>query len=209
MTQWLAYKSMKISVLAALLAPFAASGALAQSAGAAPSSPALERPALVSAMDECETGAREGVLTGRALGACDVALRSDALSDPVRARVLVNRAVIALKRNEAGPARSDLEEAVRLAPELPEAWLSLSAARIKARDLSGAVQAANRALELEVSEPALAHFNIAIAEETAGRYDPAYAAYLQAAELAPDDALLKAQPARFLRHQATSAQPAG
>jgi tetratricopeptide (TPR) repeat protein len=197
-------KWLKISVLAAS-ATLIGAAASAQT----PPSPALERPAIASALQECETGAREGVLTGRALGACDVALRSDDLSDVIRARVLVNRGVIALKRNEAGPARSDLEQAVSLAPDLAEAWLSLSAARIKARDLSGAVDAARRALDLDVSEPALAHFNIAIAEETAGRYDPAYESYLRAAELAPDNALIQAQPARFLRHQAAQPPAAG
>ncbi len=199
-----AVKWLKISALAA-------SAALSGAAASAqtPPSPALERPAIASALEECETGAREGVLTGRALGACDVALRSEDLSDTIRARVLVNRGVIALKRNEAGPARGDLEQAVSLAPDLAEAWLSLSAARIKASDLSGAIEAANRALELNVSAPALAHFNIAIAQETAGRFDPAYEAYVRAAELAPDNALIQAQPARFLRHQAPTAQPAG
>lgn len=194
-------KFIKISALGLAATLAGGSVSLAQT----PPSSALERPAIASALEECEAGAREGVLTGRALGACDVALRSSDLSDVIRARVLVNRGVIALKRNEAGPARSDLEQAVALAPDIPEAWLSLSAARIKARDLAGAVEAATRALELNVSEPALAHFNIAIAEETAGRFDPAYEAYVRAAELAPENALIQAQPARFLRHQTAPA----
>ena len=98
------------------------------------------------------------------------------------------------------PARPDLEEAVRIAPELSEGWLSLSAARIKARRLDGAIDAAEQALSLNVVEPALAHFNIAIAHETAGRFDAAYEAYVEAARLAPENATLQAQPARFLRH---------
>lgn len=162
----------------------------------------IEQPGLVSALEECETGAREGRLTGRALGACDVALRSGDLSDSVRARLLINRGVIALQRNEADPALSDLEEAVRIAPDLSEGWLSLSAARIKARRLDGAIDAAEQALALDVVNPALAYFNIAIAHETAGRFDAAYDAYLEAASLAPDNATLQAQPPRFLRHQA-------
>lgn len=198
--------STLILVLSAAIPLAALAGGAAS--GQAATAPALDRPALTSAMDECETGARQGALTGRALGACDVALRAPDLADSIRARVLVNRGVIALSRNEAGPARSDLEQAVQLAPDLPEAWLSLSAARIKARDLSGAIQAARRALDLNVSAPALAHFNIAIAEETAGRFDPAYEAYLRAAELAPADMLIQAQPPRFLRHQSPATPPA-
>lgn len=190
-------KHLKFSTLGCALALTAAPLAAAQPAAPGP----IERPALTSAMGECETGAREGVLTGRALGACDVALRSGELSDAIRARVLVNRGVIALQRNEAGPALSDLEEAVRLAPDLPRAWLSLSAARIKAGDVSGGLQAAERAVTLEVDQPALAHFNMGVAHETAGRYDAAYQSYMTAAQLAPDDALIRAQPRRFLRHQ--------
>lgn len=202
-----AAKLAKISALAvaSIFAGFAAAAAQP----VAPASPVMDRPALTSAMDECETGARQGVLTGRALGACDVALRSSELSDAIRARVLVNRGVIALERNETGPARGDLEQAVALAPELAEAWLSLSAARIKARDFSGAIEAARQSLDLEVSEPALAHLNIAIAEESAGRFDPAYEAYVRAAEMAPDNALIQAQPARFTRHQSAPPAPAG
>jgi tetratricopeptide (TPR) repeat protein len=198
-----AVKLTTTSALAAVLGVLAAGAAFGQLAPA----PAMDRPAVTSALEECETGAWQGVLTGRALGACDVALSAPDLDDAIRARILVNRGVIALKRNETGPARGDLEQAVQLAPDLADAWLTLSAARIKARDLTGAIEAAQRALDLGVSQPALAHFNIAIAEETAGRYDPAYDAYVRAAGLAPDDSVLQAQPARFLRHRSPPAPP--
>jgi lipoprotein NlpI len=161
----------------------------------------VDRPALVSALEECESGARESALTARALGACDVLMRSPDLDDAMRARVLVNRGLIAHRRGQAGPARDDLEQAVRLAPDLAPAWLNLSAIRIKAGDASGGMEAARRAESLG-ADRAQSLFNQAIALETGGRYDAAYDAYVAAAAAAPGNATMQAQPARFRRHQA-------
>ena len=79
---------------------------------------------------ECEAGARDVGATGRALGACDLLLRDGSVTGETRARVLTNRAVMLLARGQNVQARSDLEEAVELSPELAEAWLNLSAAQI-------------------------------------------------------------------------------
>lgn len=180
---------------------FSAAFAIALTGGALGQDARDERAATASALAECESAAFSGDTSGRAIGACDSALRSGALSETTRARVLANRGAIAVQRGEAGPALSDLEEAVRLDPDMAEAWLSLSAARIGARRYNPAIEAAQTALSLDLRTPALAHYNIAIAHETVGRYDLAYEAYVQAASLAPDDAALQAQPRRFRRHQ--------
>lgn len=180
---------------------FSAALAFAFTGGAFGQDAPEERAALASALADCESAAFSGDISGRAIGACDSALRSSDLSDSTRARVLANRGAIAVQRGEPGPALNDLEEAVRLEPDMAEAWLSLSAARITAGRLNPAIEAAQTALALEVREPALAYFNIAIAHETAGRIDLAYDAYMRAAELAPDDAALQAQPERFRQHQ--------
>lgn len=178
---------------------FAGAAVMAFNAPALGAQP-VERPAIVSALDDCESGARDGADTGRALGACDLLVRSPEIDDAMRARVLVNRAVIALDRGLARDARADLEQAVRLAPELGEAWLNLSAARTRAGAHPGAVEAARRAREFGADE-ALALFNEAVALEHMEQFDPAYEAYLAAAEAAPADAVLQAQPQRFRRHQ--------
>ncbi len=176
----------------ALVAAAAAPGAMAQARGG-------EAPALDGARAECESAARASAPDARALGACDLVLRSRDITPPDRARALTNRGVIALKRNDVAAARADLEDAVRDDPALAEAWLSLSAARIRAGAHDGAIEAARQAEE-RGADRALARFNIAIALERAGRYDDAYDAYVEAARLAPDNRLLAAQPARFVRH---------
>jgi len=180
---------------------FSAAVAFAFSGAALGQDETSERAALASALADCESAAFTGDISGRAIGACDSALRSGDLSDATRARVLANRGALAVQRGEAGPALSDLEEAVRLEPEMAEAWLSLSAARIAARRLNPAIEAAQTALALDVRDPSLAHYNIAIAHETAGRLNLAYEAYVLAAELAPNNATLRAQPGRFRRDQ--------
>jgi len=169
---------------AALAAMAAAPGALAQARSGGD-------PVLDTAKAECESAARASAPPARALGACDLVLRADGMTPADRARALTNRGVIALKRNDV-MARED--------SGLAEAWLSLSAARIRAGANDAAIEAAREAAE-RGADPALARFNIAIALERAGRYDDAYDAYVEAARLDPDNRLLSAQPARFVRHQ--------
>lgn len=149
---------------------------------------------------ECEAGARDVGATGRALGACDLLLRDGSVTGETRARVLTNRAVMLLARGQNVQARSDLEEAVELSPELAEAWLNLSAAQIATGSARAAIDTARHARDLGAS-PALVAFNTGIALETLGQYEDAYAAYSEAARSDPENVTLAAQPARFIWHQ--------
>ncbi|KAA5801613.1 tetratricopeptide repeat protein [Alkalicaulis satelles] len=182
-----------------------AAGALCAAASASALAQAHQAsdPALDSARAECESAAHASAPPARALGACDLVLRAPGQTSSARARALTNRGVIALKRNNVGPAHEDLEQAVQYDPDLASAWLSLSAARIRAGDSTGAIEAAREAGE-RGADRSLVTFNTAIALERAGRYDEAYEAYAEAARLDPDNALLAAQPARFTRHQGAS-----
>ncbi|XBQ16334.1 MAG: hypothetical protein ABL308_00300 [Oceanicaulis sp.] len=193
-----AAKGGALGLGAALVAAAACAVAFSQEAdGQQP----IERPSLAAALAECESGAFEGASDGRALGACDIAMRAPELDDAMRAKVLVNRGLIALDRGILRQARADLEQAVQLDPDLAEAWLNLSAARTRSGASSDAVAAARRAREAG-ADAAMAHFNEAVALEAMGRYDAAYEAYVAAADAAPDNATFQAQPRRFRRHQA-------
>lgn len=189
--------SFKRTAAGLACAAFAAAALVSAASGQAPG---RSDPVLDTARAECESAARGADPSPRALGACDLVLRDGGLSDADRARALTNRGVIALKRNDVTAARNDLEDAVRQDSGLPEAWLSLSAARIRAGAYDAAIAAALEARD-RGAEPALASFNIAIALERAGRYDDAYDAYVEAARLDPDNRLLAAQPVRFVRHR--------
>lgn len=195
----IALSAMSVKDIAALLAG-AALAASACAPGALAQARSGDDPVLDTARAECESAARASAPPARALGACDLVLRADPITPADRARALTNRGVIALKRNDVMAARADLEDAVRDDSGLAEAWLSLSAARIRAGAYDSAIEAAREAGE-RGADPALARFNIAIALEHAGRFDDAYDAYVAAAGLDPDNRLIAAQPARFVRHR--------
>lgn len=178
-----------IAGLALALAGFAAAHAQERS------------PAVRSAISECEDAARGGRDDARALGACDFALRDSSVGDEERARLQLNRAALSAARGDGRLALSDLNAARDRLGELPQFHLTLSAAQIRVGDFNGAQESARRALELELEPSHLAHFNRAIALERLGQYDEAYEAYVEAARLAPDNALMAAQPRRFVRHQ--------
>ena len=156
----------------------------------------------LSAQQECQEAAHADAPTASDLGACDYALNAPGLNAEDQAHLLVNRAVIALNRNMVRPALADLEEAVRLHPDFAEAHLNLSAAAIRARQYRPALSAAEHALALNIDQPALAHFNRAIALEGLELWDQAYAAYGDAAALAPENAVFGAQQGRFRRQNA-------
>jgi Flp pilus assembly protein TadD len=158
-------------------------------------------PAVRSAISECEDAATTGRDAARALGACDFALRDSSLDDEERARLHLNRGALSAARGDGRSAMTDLNAAQALLGELPEFHLTLSAAQIRIGDFNGAHESARRALQLGLEPSHLGHFNRAIALERLGQYDQAYEAYAQAARLAPENALLAAQPRRFTRHQ--------
>jgi len=180
---------------------FGAIAGLAACLAHAPAAHAQERsPAVRSAISECEDAARRGADDPRALGACDFALRDSSLGEEERARLQLNRGALSAARGDGRSAMTDLMAAQALLGELPELHLTLSAAQIRVGDFNGAQASARRALELGLEASHLAHFNRAIALERLGQYDAAYEAYVQAARLAPDNALLAAQPRRVARH---------
>jgi Flp pilus assembly protein TadD len=179
-------------VLMTALAAIAALGATAHG-----QVPRERSPALLGAIEECESGALTLTNGARALGACDFALRSELLGENERARLLVNRAALSIDRGALSSARTDLEQAEQAMPDLPELHLNLSALRIREGNFTGAQRAAERALELGLRPEALGHFNRAIALERQNRSAEALSAYREAARLAPGHAEIAAQPGRF------------
>ncbi len=175
----------------------ALAGAAALGAAAHGQIPRERSPALLGAIEECESGALTLTNGARALGACDFALRSELLGENERARLLVNRAALSIDRGALSSARTDLEQAERVMPDLPELHLNLSALRIRDGNFTGAQRAAERALELGLRPEAVAHFNRGIALERQSRNAEALSAYREAARLAPGHAEFAAQPERF------------
>lgn len=188
----IAHKRLRAGTIAGLALVLAATAA----------AQAQERlPAARAAIQECEAAALGGGDAARALGACDFALRDSTLGEEERARLQLNRGALSAARGDGRSAMTDLMAAQAMLGELPELHLTLSAAQIRVGDFDGALASARRALDLELEASHLAHFNSGIALERLGRHDEAYDAYSEAARLAPDNALMAAQPRRFARHQ--------
>ena len=143
-------------------------------------------PQLVSAMAECESGARNNVLTGSSLGACDVLIASRDLDDLIKAKVYTNRGVLHFRRGETTQSSTDFSRAIELDASLGEAWLGLGATQIRAGSAELALESLRQARELN-ADAGQVLFNQAIAYETLGDIDAARLAYRQANEADPDN----------------------
>ncbi len=180
---------------------FSAAVALALTGGAFGQESAEDREAFTKAMAECESAAFSGDTSNLAIEACNFALSADRVPQSSLARLRSNRGVILLRRGDTRLAINDLQAASQLDSGAPEIWLNLSAAYAQSGDYRSTLQTARTALELGINQPELAHFNMAIAFENLERWDDAYAQYVEAASLAPDNPTLQAQPGRFQRHR--------
>ena len=127
--------------------------------------------------------------TGGALSVCTEALAKPGLTRTDRAHTLVNRATNLnnLKRYQA--AMEDVEKALRLEPELAEAFVTRGNTFL----LQGAVHEAlddyHRALALDLRDRHAGHVNRALTYHALKQHENAYADFRAAAEIQPDWAL--------------------
>ena len=128
---------------------------------------------------------------------CDEALAHDSLSQYEIVATRVNRGILRLRRGMVDEAITDFDEAMRLDPEQPEAYLNKGAALLRRQNASEALQLFTVALDRRTSRPAIAHYGRAIANEQLGNVRAAYNDYRAASELAPDWADPRTELLRF------------
>ncbi|WP_346764234.1 hypothetical protein [Caulobacter sp. SLTY] len=133
----------------------------------------------------CSKAAFAGRSDRASLEICTRAL-AEGLAARDRAGTLVNRGVIRMRAKAYGPAARDFEEAIRLQPDLGEAFVNRGVLRMADRDYAGALAEIDRGLTLGVDEPAKAYFNRALAKEGIGDATGAWADYRQAQALDPE-----------------------
>lgn len=133
----------------------------------------------------CSRAAFAGRSDRSSIEVCSRAL-AEGLSARDRAGTLVNRGVIRTRAKAYGPAARDFEEAIRLQPDLGEAFVNRGVLRMADRDYAGALAEIDRGLALGVDEPAKAYYNRALAKEAVGDAPGAWADYRQAQALAPE-----------------------
>ncbi len=132
----------------------------------------------------CSKAAFRGKSDKASLETCSRAL-DEALVTRDRAGTLVNRGVMLMRGKAYGLAARDFEEAIRLSPELGEAFVNRGVLRMADRDYAGALAEIDRGIVLGVDEPAKAYYNRAIAQEGLGDAKAAWLDYRKAQTLDP------------------------
>ncbi|HEY8616588.1 tetratricopeptide repeat protein [Phenylobacterium sp.] len=147
--------------------------------------------------EACSEAARAGDRALEDEKTCTLALETEALNPRDRAGTYVNRGVLKLRRLSWDSATADFNQALRIKPDLAEAFVNRGAAAIGARRYAESLPDINRALALGVDEPAKAYYNRALAHEALDDPKSAYFDYQKAIELNPEWGLPKEQLARF------------
>ncbi len=145
----------------------------------------------------CYEAARDGRSDPGALAICDKAVQQDWISEGDLAATHVNRGILSMRRTDVDDAIADFNRAIRLRPDIGEAYLNRGAALL----LKGADEAAlkdlDAALRLGSRQPQSAHYNRAIARERLGDVRGAYDDYQAALAILPDWPLPQTQLERF------------
>lgn len=146
---------------------------------------------------DCSDAAIRGDDDPRFQDACTLALETELLNPRDRAGTFVNRGVLKLRRAAYSDATEDFDAAVRLQPQMGEAYVNRGAALIGRKRYADGLRDINRSIELGVSEPEKAYYNRALAYE--GLDDPkaAYFDYQKALEIAPEWTAPREQLIRF------------
>ena len=128
---------------------------------------------------------------------CTRALREQAMTRKNRAATYVNRGVLRMRVGRYGDSLADYREALKLQPELGEAYLNMGAAYIYQKDFSAALSPLDRAIELVSDDLFAAHYNRAIARENTGNVYGAYTDFQTSLDLKPGWELAERQLTRF------------
>ncbi len=134
----------------------------------------------------CSKAAFAGRLDRSSIDLCSRALTEEGLSRRDRAGTLVNRGVIRMRGKAYPSALRDFDEAIRIQPNLGEAFVNRGVLRMAGRDYQTAFSEIDRGIAMGVDEPAKAYYNRALALEGLGDARGAWSDYRRAQTLAPD-----------------------
>ncbi|MBS0331973.1 MAG: tetratricopeptide repeat protein [Proteobacteria bacterium] len=128
---------------------------------------------------------------------CTEALDTETLDARDRAGTYVNRGVLKLRRQDWTGATRDFDSAVRLSPNLGEAYVNRGAVLIGEHRYADSLADLNKGLALGVEEPAKVYYNRGLAYEGLDDIKSAYFDYQKAVELSPDWEAPQKELARF------------
>jgi Tfp pilus assembly protein PilF len=147
--------------------------------------------------ESCSKAALSGKMGLPMEANCTAALEKETLTSRDRAGTLINRGVLKMRRLNWTGATQDFNEAVRVRPDMGEAYVNRGAVLIGEHHYAESLTDLNKGLLLGVEEPAKVYFNRALAYEGMDDEKSAYFDYQKALELSPDWAAPKSELARF------------
>ncbi|HLZ84367.1 MAG TPA: hypothetical protein VKQ54_12435 [Caulobacteraceae bacterium] len=147
--------------------------------------------------EACSKAAISGKTEARLERTCTESLEKEMLSNRDRAGTLVNRGILKMRRMNWEGAASDFTEAVRVKPDLGEAYANRGAVSIGMHRYAESLPDLNKGLALGVEAPAKVYFDRALAYEGLDDAKSAYFDYQKAVELSPDWEAPKTELARF------------
>ena len=129
---------------------------------------------------------------------CSDALRDAQTSRRDRAATYVNMGIIQARLGRNDDALASYNDAIDMMPGLAEAYLNRGALHLRENHrLEDAVADFDRSLELGLNEPYKAHYNRALAYESLGQLEQAFADLNTAVAMRPDWQLAQDELARY------------
>lgn len=116
---------------------------------------------------------------------CDNAIVEEAGNIERLVPTHVNRGILRMRRGNIAGAMRDFDEATRLNPAEPEAYLNRAGILLHGDQASSAIAQFDSAIARQTRRPALAYYGRGVAHEEAGNLRAAYNDYRRASELAP------------------------
>jgi tetratricopeptide (TPR) repeat protein len=147
--------------------------------------------------EACSRAALSGRSEYRFETACTQSIEQEQLNPRDRAGTYVNRGVLRMRRLDFLAATKDFNQAVKLKPDLGEAYVNRGAASIGQHRYADGLTDLNKGIQLGIEEPAKAYYNRALAYEGLDDIKSAYFDYQKAVELSPDWTAPKQELARF------------
>jgi tetratricopeptide (TPR) repeat protein len=145
----------------------------------------------------CYQAAKFGDVHGTGIDDCTEAMFGMTPGDRDLPRTLVNRGVVYLHHFRFAMARADFDAALRINPQLGEAYANRGAAKIGLGHFADGIADIDKGLPLGPDEPEKAYYNRALAEEFLDDEKAAYFDYLKAQELNPHWDAPKQELTRF------------
>lgn len=148
-----------------------------------------------------ENAAKLGFVSRDDLDACTRAIDYGNLKRGDLAGTYVNRGIVETALAYYQDAFADYHHAMKVNPELPEAYVGRGNIYFLAEKYNEAVKDYTKALDLKISRDYIAHLNLGMAYEKLGRVTDAEANYQRALELQPGWKLAKDKLDRLLAKQ--------